>query len=243
MPIKSDIDMITAVQQNIFFLLNTSGRMYGELIEEVNSAMHEVIPELRIIANDCLDISFLLCRMYIDSNPEWGLCENIQDYLWFDARPTVGTALGQAYKLLNLALSRRNGGFLQVGPSYAPIIILVLGATPHDDVENGLEILKKNKWFQHSIKIGIEVDPMDSPNSYYHKYLLDFTMDEDAVIFIETSDLKEVLVEIIKTSMIMAGSASKGSDIIKYIGNKKIKTDNGHINSDAVDDLLDDFDF
>lgn len=84
---------------------------------------------------------------------------------------------------------------------------------------------------------------MDSPNSYYHKYLLDFTMDEDAVIFIETSDLKEVLVEIIKTSMIMAGSASKGSDIIKYIGNKKIKTDNGHINSDAVDDLLDDFDF
>lgn len=47
MPISSDsYNGIVQFQQNILFLLNTCSRMEGELIDEVNSAMREVIPEL-----------------------------------------------------------------------------------------------------------------------------------------------------------------------------------------------------
>ena len=152
MPINNTSNDIVHYQQPIFFLLNTPNRMYGELIEEVNSAMHEVIPELKRFAEDNLDYSIKFCCMEFGYNSKWVVCADILDLFWIDINTTGGTALGEAYHKLNYALSRKEDGFLPVSPLYAPIIILLLGATPHDDVKRGLEVLKKTNGFNIQLK-------------------------------------------------------------------------------------------
>jgi len=199
MPINNTSNDIVHYQQPIFFLLNTPNRMYGELIEEVNSAMHEVIPELKRFAEDILDYSIKFCCMEFGYSSKWVVCADILDLFWIDVNTTGGTALGEAYHKLNSALSRQEGGFMQLRHNCAPIIILLLGATPSDDVESGLEVLKKNKWFQHSIKIAIEVDY--NPHPYFHKYLLDFTMDENAIIHADETNLRIILKDIMTRSV------------------------------------------
>ena len=94
--------------------------------------MHEVIPKLKIIAEDNDDnISYRLCRMDFDIDARWKWCETIHNFYWHDATTTLGTSLGEAYHLLNSSLSRRNSGFLQGHANHASIIILLLGTTPH----------------------------------------------------------------------------------------------------------------
>lgn len=250
MPINNTSNDIVHYQQHIFFLLNTPNRMYGELIEEVNLAMHEVIPELKRFVEDNLDYSIKFCRMDFGDSPRW-ICADILDYVWLDALSTGGNALGRAYHLLNSALSRKENGFLPSSsgsPCYAPIIILLLGATPHDDVKRGLEVLKRNKWFQHSIKIAIEVDY--DPHPCFHQYLLDFTMDENAIIHADETNLRIILKDIMTCSVMSArwpvpincdnyirdaiiGKPQTYTDIIEH----KVP-----ILNESTDDLWDDFD-
>lgn len=140
------------------------------MISEVNSAMHEVIPKLKIIAEDNDDnISYRLCRMDFDIDARWKWCETIHNFYWHDATTTLGTSLGEAYHLLNSSLSRRNSGFLQGHANHASIIILLLGTTPHGNGKNNLYFFKKkNRWFQVSIKIAIEMDLDNDPHPYFH---------------------------------------------------------------------------
>lgn len=252
MPINNTSNDIVHYQQPIFFLLNTPNRMYGELIEEVNSAMHEVIPELKRFAEDNLDYSIKFYCMEFGYSSKWVVCADILDLFWIHVNTTGGTALGEAYHKLNYALSRKENGFLPSSsgsPCYAPIIILLLGATPHDDVKRGLEVLKKNKWFQHSIKIAIEVDY--DPHPYFYQYLLDFTMDENAIIHADETNLRIILKDIMTRSVMSArwpvpincenyirdaiiGKPQTYTDIIEH----KVPIEN-----ESTDDLWDDFDF
>lgn len=250
MPINNTSNDIVYYQQHIFFLLNTPNRMYGELIEEVNLAMHEVIPVLkRIVAEESGTLFNFYC-MEFGYSPKWVVGNDILDLFWFDVNTTGGTALGEAYHLLNYALSRRAGGFIQQHCNYAPIIILLLGATPHDDVKRGLEVLKNNKWFQCSIKIAIEVD--DDPNPGFHQDLLDFTMDENAIIHADETNLRKILYDIMTRSVISSGTWGRpyngGRYIVSQIIDKpQIDTDiiehKVPIENESTDDLWDDFDF
>ena len=249
MPINNTSNDIVHYQQHIFFLLNTPNRMYGELIEEVNSAMHEVIPDLKRFAEDNHGYSIKFCRMDFGHSPRWMECADILDYVWLDVWSTGGNALGGAYHLLNSALSRQEGGFMQHHHNCAPIIILLLGATPHDDVKSGLEVLKKNKWFQCSIKIAIEVDHY--PNPGFHQDLLDFTMDENAIIHADETNLRKILYDIMIRSVISSGWGrpyNGGRYIVSQIIDKpQIDTDiiehKVPIENESTDDLWDDFDF
>ena len=240
MPIKFDIPQpIVQYHQNIFFLLNTCDRMAGELIHEANSAMHEVIPDLQqIIAKEVTDPTFFkLCCMEFDTDVRWTACTglNINDIAWIDAKTSYGTCLGQAYLMLNSALSRRDCGLMQAHHNYVPIIILLLGATPCDNVEPSLEILKKNRWFQHSIKIAIEVD--HDPHPVFHQYLLDFTMNENAIIHADGTNLRKTL------KNIMIQSVQGIPHQYHYINNiNTIKPEEPNDNN-SHDDIWDDFDF
>ena len=249
-PIKSStLDKIVhKPQQTIFFLQNTPNRMDGELIEEVNSAMHEVIPELKRFAEDNLDYSIKFCCMDFGHSPRWMGCADILDYVWLDVLSTGGNALGEAYYLLNSVLSRQEGGFMQRHLNCIPIIILLLGATPWDDVESGLEVLKKNKWFQHSIKIAIEVDY--DPHPCFHQYLLDFTMDENAIIHANETNLRIILKDIM-TRSVMSVRWSVPINCENYIrdaiiGKPQTYTDiiehKVPILNEPTDDFLDGFD-
>lgn len=252
MPITPDsTPEMVKYHKNIFFLLNTCGRMCGEFIEEVNDAMHEVIPELKKIAESYPEQSINFCRMDYDRSAKW-VCDggiDILDFYWCDARTDWGTALGEAYYRLNSALSRREGGFMHAFNNTIPIIILLLGATPTDDVERGLNVLKNNKWFQISIKIAIEVEHFTP--SCFHQYLLDFTMDKDAIIHADETNLRKILKDIMTRSVMSAHEWVPPYNQEKYvlsniIGKPQIYTDfikheepNGN---ESTDDLWDVFD-
>lgn len=205
--------------KNIFFLLNTCSRMCGEFIEEVNSAMHEVVPEFKKNAERYPEQLIRFCRMdyNIRAKWEWNGGIDLLNFSWRDAATQPGTALGDAYHLLNSALTRRDGGFLHNHANQAPIIILLLAGTPIDDVGSGLSVLRKNNWFQASIKIAIEVD-----DNSFHQYLLDFTMDEDAIIHVDGTNLRKMLKDIMIRSVMSAHKWGPPKNILGEIIGKPL---------------------
>lgn len=145
----------------LFYVVDTSGSMYGDKLGSVNAAMEEAIvtdlPEISA-ANDDAEIKVAI--MQFSSGCSWITPTSgpigIGDIIWNDLQPAGLTDLGSACKELNQKLSR--SAFLQSQTgAYAPVILLFSDGGPTDDWEKGLAELKTNNWFKHAIKIAIAI--------------------------------------------------------------------------------------
>ena len=168
--------------QSVFFLIDTSGRMEGQAIEAVNTAMRELLLDVQEYVQENVDnVSVRYNVLEFNTEARWmyNAPVPVEDFLWLDLQGSGLRSLGEAYRRLNEKLSRKNGGFLYEYANKAPIIILLLAGTPTDDVESGLAVLKENKRNQHSIKIATEF--LVGEELDYHSVLVEF-IGEDGLI-------------------------------------------------------------
>ena len=158
------LDQVTPSPRKImtlFYVVDTSGSMTGDKIGSVNSAMEEAItvdlPDIST-AND--DAEIRVAIMQFSSGCSWITPSSgpigIGDVIWNDLHPSGLTDLGAACVELDKKLSRNEFLESQTG-AYAPVILLFSDGGPTDNWEKGLEQLKKNNWFKHSIKIAIAI--------------------------------------------------------------------------------------
>lgn len=186
MPLNADLLKKIEIHQppltSVFFLIDTSGKMNGELIDAVNLAMREAIPEVqKYVQENAENVAICFNVLEFDTEARWmyNIPVPVGDFIWSDLNGSGLRSLGEAYRKLNEKLSRKNGGFLLGHAHNAPIIILLLAGTPTDDVESGLAVLRENAWFQYSSKIAIEFQVGEESN--YHSALVDF-IGEDGLI-------------------------------------------------------------
>lgn len=200
----------------IFFLIDTSGSMSGQPIEAVNTAMREAIPEVQKFTQENADVAVRYSVLEFSTGAKWMNTTPgyVEDFKWIDLQASGLTALGEAYKMLNDKLSRKNG-FLQEHANNAPIIILLTDGAPTDDAASGLALLKENKWFKQSIRIAMEL-----PGST-HSTLVDFAGGEEGVIPTDPEKLKQYL-KIIAINSATIGSQSQGRSA-KSVTNEIIK--------------------
>lgn len=152
-----DAEPIARKNLVMFYLIDTSGSMYGKKIGMVNDAMRDIIPEIRTIGGSDSDVKIAMLRFGTDCKWITDKPESVETFQWKDVEEPIGlTSMGKAFEELNSKMSKES--FLQSpGMSFAPIIILVSDGEPTDSYEAGLSKLKQNKWFQVSMKIALAI--------------------------------------------------------------------------------------
>jgi uncharacterized protein YegL len=176
----------------LFFLIDTSGSMFGTKMGSVNNAVEEIIPDLKSLSEGNPDAVIKIAAMEFSNGCRW-LTEDgpipAETFKWNPVEATGVTDLGEAFTELKLKLSK-NSFMQEATGSFAPVIFLMTDGEPTDDWETPLAALKENNWFRHAIKIALAVG--DDANI---EVLKKFTDDPDAVI---TATNAEVLKRMIK---------------------------------------------
>lgn len=196
----------------IFFLVDTFGSMDGKNIGAVNSAIEEIIPDLRHLSESQADSEIRLAVMQFSSGCEWVTpslmpLDSFDD--WVPLQAGGLTELGQALEELNNKLSKN--GFLERSSAssgyYAPVIILLTDGEPTDDYVNPLKKIQENKWYQSALKVAIAVGEANK------EVLKRVVRNIELVINVDDiSQLKKVIRFIAVTSSQIASTSAAVSD-------------------------------
>lgn len=196
---------VSPVKKNmvLFFLIDVSSSMKGERIDTMNRAMREVLPDLINIGGSNTDIRVAVLEFSSGWNwitPEPMLLEEYQN--WKNLVADGVTDLGMALEELNTKMSRKQ--FLNSPSlSFAPVVFLITDGYPTDNYKKGLDILRKNKWFQAGIKIALALG-----SGVDRKILEEFTGDPEFVV--EAKDTK-MLYQLVRQISVMSSQIGSSS--------------------------------
>ena len=195
-------------KMHFFYVLDTSGSMYGAPISALNSAMRETIEILKRVQEDNkTSVDFNVSVLEFNSDARWTEPEpmDISDFDWFDLEALGGTNLERALDMLNEALTRRAGGRLdtKIG-NKNPMIIFMSDGIPFDGWERALDRIQKNHWYEPAIKVAFALgDEADTD-------VLKKVVGRDGAV-IKTSDLQvfKKLIQIVSATGSRAGTESQ----------------------------------
>jgi uncharacterized protein YegL len=178
----------------LFYLVDTSGSMYGEKIGKVNAAMEECIPDLKEISKENDDAEIRLAIMQFSNGCSWITPKSgpvgIEDIIWNDLNSGGLTDLGAALIELDKKLSRNEFLQSQTG-AYAPVILLFSDGGPTDNWEKGLAQLESNNWFKNAIKIAIAIDIDGEADK---DVLAKFTGNSESVITVKDKNMLKKMI-------------------------------------------------
>lgn len=154
MGLFDDVEGIVKRQMVLFFVIDTSGSMQGSKIGAVNTAIREVLPELKDAGGS--DVDLKVACLTFSSGCQWMYPTPIasESFQWNQVEADGVTDLGEACRELSKKLSKNE--FLKApSGSVAPAIFLMSDGEPTDDFESGLAQLKQNNWFKHAIRVAV----------------------------------------------------------------------------------------
>jgi len=140
----------------LFFLVDQSGSMEGTKMGQVNEAIREAIPMLRDVGGS--DAKIKIAALLFSSGCRWMYAEPIpvEDFQWKPVDTFGVTDFGAACQELAKKMSRK--AFLKSpSASVAPAIFLMSDGQPTDEYKEGLELLNKNSWFKHAIRVALAI--------------------------------------------------------------------------------------
>lgn len=190
----------------LFFLVDTSGSMYGEKIGSLNEAVRETIPDLNDLSVSNPDAAIKIAALQFDSEVKWLYPQPIEaeKFQWNNLQADGLTSLGAALDELNGKLSKSQ--FMkEAAGSYAPVIILLSDGGPTDDFNAALERIKKNNWFKHAIKVAIAIG-----NDADKNVLAQFTGTSEAVFEVHNKAALRAIIKFVSVTSSQVNSKSSG---------------------------------
>ena len=186
------VDEIPRKVMTLFYMVDTSGSMYGAEIGALNTAVRETLPIIEEISKTNPDAKIKIAVLEFSIGCEWMYPEpkEVGEFEWRDLQASGLTSLGLAYEDLAQKLSHSRGFMMEATGSFAPVIILLSDGAPTDHPEYALEKLKNNNWFKVATKIAIAIgnDAVKSTT------LIDFTGTEESVLTVHNIDeLKKII--------------------------------------------------
>ncbi|MDR0944215.1 MAG: VWA domain-containing protein [Ruminococcus sp.] len=191
----------------LFFLIDTSGSMFGTKIGSVNNAIEEIIPDLKKMSESNPDAEIKIAAMEFSNGVKWVTPEGpvpADVFRWEPIEAMGVTDLGAAFTELREKLSK-NSFMKEAAGSYAPVIFLMTDGEPTDEWQKPLEELTENKWFTHAIKIALAVG--DDANE---EVLKKFTANEASVVKATNSELLKKMIKFVsvRSSQVASRSAA-----------------------------------
>ncbi len=204
---------------NILFLVDVSGSMRGQRIGQVNYALENIFKLLR--KRDDPNAQIKIGIMEFAEEAEWitTFPVPLDDYVFtqITATPWI-TCYGKAFDELNKVLSRSSFMDPARGEYFAPLILLVTDGEPTDPDEypKAIERLKRNGWFNKSVKYAIAAGE-ESRTEEIAKTLSEFTGEIRNVRYADEGGALCDLIEfiVIRASEVLSSMVSRaegGSD-------------------------------
>lgn len=203
MDMFGDIVGIVKRQMVLFFVIDTSGSMQGSKIGAVNTAVREVLPELKDAGGS--DVDLKVACLTFSSGCQWMYPTPIasESFQWNQVEADGVTDLGEACRELSKKLSKNE--FLKApSGSVAPAIFLMSDGEPTDDFESGLAQLKQNNWFKYAIKFAVAIG--DDANK---DVLAKFTGNIEAVIILHNPEALKKWIRKVSITSSQIGSKSQ----------------------------------
>lgn len=193
----------------LFFVVDISGSMSGAKIGAVNSAIEEVLPELKDISESNADAQIKIAVLTFSTGASWLYNAPIEaeNFRWNYLNAGGVTDLGEACMQLNEKLSR-NAFMNDVTGSFAPAIFLMSDGEPTDNYQYGLSKLKENNWFKKAIKAAVAIG--DDVNK---AVLSDFTGTSEAVLEAHTPEALKKMIKFVSVRASEIGSKSSNAGI------------------------------
>lgn len=195
-----------------FWIVDCSLSMSGTKIGTVNSAIAEIIPEMRREAEDNPNAQVFVRALQFSTGASWITPDfvPIDDYTWSDLS-TGGetTDMGAAFSLVAAQL------FMPPMPerSLPPVLVLLTDGLPTDEYKAPLKNLLELPWGKKAIKVAIAIgDDADK------KVLREFVGNPEAVL---EANNAATLVRMIKwaSTLVKQASAPKNHDSDDRSGN------------------------
>ncbi len=210
MSLKDKLEPTPRKTMILFFVLDTSGSMYGCKIGQVNTAIEEIIPELQSLSDDNADAEIKVAVLEFASGVVWVTPQPIPitDFSWNYLNADGATSMGEAFLELADKLSVKKFMREATG-SFAPAIFLMSDGAPTDDYRSGLDVLKQNNWFKAGIKIALAIGSDADLD-----VLTDFTGNKELVLVAhDAAQLRRMIKFIaVTSSQVASKSASVGAD-------------------------------
>jgi uncharacterized protein YegL len=189
----------------LFFVIDTSGSMDGSKIGSVNSAIEEVIPDIKEVSDENADAQIKIAALEFSSGARWitatGPVE-IEQFRWNDLEAAGVTDFGDACKALNDKLSTK--AFMREATgSFAPAIFLLSDGEPTDNWQDALAALKQNNWFKAAVKVAIAIG--DDANK---DVLKEFTGTMEAVLEVHNRAMLKKMIKFVSVRASQVASRS-----------------------------------
>lgn len=193
------MDRISKQKFNIIVVVDNSKSMHGSRIDQVNSAINDIITYLNELQNENTNIDFYLSILTFSTFANWNdgkEGQNVSNYKFTPIKAKGASNLHLAYKELNnVLLKESQGGIMPDFGGVAPIILLLSDGHPSKGpIKEELEKLRSKPWFKVALKYGIAIELNDQKTI---KILRDFVSNNGDVIQVYTSNLLKKIIKII----------------------------------------------
>lgn len=188
----------------LFFVVDTSRSMEGEKIGTLNSAIEDVLPEIRSLSGENADAVIKIAALQFSSGAKWLTYApmDAEEFSWSWLTAEGYTDLGAACRELNSKLSR-NAFMNDVAGSFAPAIFLLSDGEPTDDYAHPLADLWTNNWFRKAIKVAVAIG--DDANT---DVLTQFTGNPESVLTAHNPEALRKMIRFVSVTASQIGSRS-----------------------------------
>lgn len=214
----NDFQEIAKRSMVLFFVIDCSGSMMGSKIGSVNTALEELLPELKNVQESNADAIIKLAFLKFADDASWINQEPLElsNCSFRDLDADGSTNFNAACNELNLKLSTKAFMNEKVG-SYAPCIFLLSDGLANEDYQEALNTLRKNPWFKNAIKVAVAIGDDADKNM-----LCDFTGSSD---FVMTVHNPKDLTNCIKLVSIRASQIASTSSVSSINSEFKIENE------------------
>ena len=203
MSIFDNVEGIVKRQMVLFFVIDTSGSMEGTKIGAVNTAIREVLPELKDIGGS--DVDLKIACLKFSSGCEWMHTSPVpvENFQWNSLSADGETNFGAACKELSDKMSKEKFLFAP-SAAVAPAIFLMSDGEPTDEYKEGLAALQQNKWYKYAIKVAVAIGEDANKD-----VLKEFTGNIEAVITVHTPEALRKWIRCVTVTSTQIGSKSR----------------------------------
>lgn len=151
------LDTINSIDQiaNIIFVVDTSGSMKGDRINNLNTIMYRLINNFYSLFKVKERVKIRLSVLTYSSDVEWVYDKCLvkdADYSWTHLVASGLTNFGQALSKLRSYFSFDEGIHANLDNAFLPLIIFMSDGAPTDNWEQPLKMIQRNQYFEKSCK-------------------------------------------------------------------------------------------
>jgi uncharacterized protein YegL len=140
---------------HFIWIADCSGSMFGEKIQELNTAIRESIPHMQTVADENPNAEVLVRAVKFSDGAQWHISQPtpVADFKWNDLQASGLTDMGKALKL--------TADQLKIPPmtdrALPPVLVLISDGQPTDDFSGGLKALMDLPWGKKAVRVAIAI--------------------------------------------------------------------------------------